>query len=66
MVEIARALSSPFPFCRVDLYNVDGKVYFGEITFYHGGGCNNIQPDEWDYRIGSWIDINSPKVVLNK
>lgn len=63
MVEIARKLSSPFPFCRVDLYNVDGKVYFGEITFYHGGGCNNIQPDEWDYKMGSWIDINSPKVI---
>ena len=63
MVKIARILSSPFPFCRVDLYNVDGKVFFGEITFYHGGGCNDIQPEEWDYRMGSWIDLNSEKIV---
>lgn len=66
MVEIARRLSQPFPHCRVDLYNVDGKIYFGEITFYHGGGCNKIEPEEWDFRIGSWININNPKVVLNK
>lgn len=64
MVEIAKSLSKPFPFCRVDLYNVDGIVYFGEITFYHGGGCNNIQPEEWDYKIAEWIDLNSPKIVL--
>ncbi len=61
MIEIAKKLSQPFPFCRVDLYNVDGKVYFGEITFYHGGGCNDIQPEEWDLRLGSWIDISSVK-----
>ena len=62
MVEIARKLSQPFPHCRVDLYNLDGKIYFGEITFYHGGGCNDVQPVEWDLRIGSWIDIHSPKI----
>lgn len=63
MVEIARTLSKPFPHCRVDLYNVDGKIYFGEITFYHGGGCNKIEPEEWDLKMGTWIDINSPKIV---
>lgn len=66
MVEIARKLSSPFPHCRVDLYNVDGKIFFGEITFYHGGGCNDIQPEEWDYRMGSWIDLNSQKIARKK
>lgn len=63
MKKVASDLSKPFPFCRVDLYNVNGKIYFGEITFYHGGGCNDIRPEEWDYRIGSWIDIDSPKIV---
>ena len=63
MVEMARTLSQPFPYCRVDLYNVDGKVYFGEITFYHGGGCNDIQPEEWDYKMGSWIKLDSSKIV---
>ena len=65
MVDIARKLSAPFPFCRVDLYNLDGEIKFGEITFYHGGGCNEISPQEWDVRLGSWIDINNPKIVLN-
>lgn len=63
MVEAARILSKPFAHCRVDLYNMDGKVYFGEITFYHGGGCNDIQPEEWDRKMGDWIDLNSPKIV---
>lgn len=58
MIEIANKLSAPFPHCRVDLYNVDGKIYFGEITFHHGGGCNDIQPEEWDIKIGSWINID--------
>lgn len=63
MVEIARKLSAPFPHCRVDLYNVEGNIYFGEITFYHGGGFNDIQPIEWSYKMGSWIDLNSKKVI---
>jgi len=66
MVEIARRLSQPFPHCRVDLYNLDGKIYFGEITFYHGGGCNEFKPDEWNTIVGSWIDLNSPKIVRRK
>lgn len=63
MFEIARALSAPFPMCRVDLYNIDGSIYFGEITFYHGGCCQVITPDEWDYKMGRWIDLNSKKIV---
>ncbi len=63
MVKMARLLSKPFVHCRVDLYNVDGKVYFGEITFAHGGGCNDIQPEEWDYKMGRWIDLTSKKIV---
>ena len=62
MVEIAKVLSKPFPFCRVDLYNIDGEIFFGEITFYHGGGCNNITPEEWDLKMGSWINLESPKI----
>ncbi len=63
MVEIARKLAQPFPHCRIDLYNVDGKIYFGEITFYHGGGCNKIEPEEWDLKMGEWIDINNQKII---
>lgn len=63
MKEIARKLSEPFALARVDLYNLDGKIYFGEITFYHGGACQPIEPEEWDLRMAEWIDLNSPKIV---
>ncbi|MCI5882311.1 MAG: glycosyl transferase [Clostridium sp.] len=57
MVQYAERLAQPFKTCRVDLYNIDGRIYFGEITFYHGGGCNDIQPEEWARTMGSWISI---------
>ncbi len=59
MKDIARTLSCPFPHCRVDLYDIDGKVFFGEITFFHGGGCVDIQPLEWQEKMGSWIDLDA-------
>ncbi len=59
MLEIAAKLSAPFPFCRVDLYNIEGQVYFGEITFFPSGGNDVIKPDEWSYRLGSWIELPS-------
>lgn len=62
MIEIARVLSNPFPMCRVDLYNIDGAIYFGELTFYHGGCCQEITPEKWDLLFGSWIDLNSKKI----
>lgn len=58
MIECAKILSNPFPHCRVDLYNVDGKVYFGEITFFHGSGYNHIEPHKADLEIGSWIPLD--------
>ena len=65
MIQIAARLSQPFPMVRVDLYNVDGVIYFGEMTFYHGGCCQEITPEEWDLKMGSWIDLTSKKIVLN-
>ncbi len=63
MKEIVEKLSRPFPMCRVDSYNIDGQIYFGEITFCHGGCCQKIEPLEWDLKIASWIDLDSPKIV---
>lgn len=57
MIEYACRLAAPFPHCRVDLYNINGDIFFGEITFYHGSGCNDFQPHEADLMLGSWIDI---------
>lgn len=57
MVRYAEILSKPFRHCRVDLYNVDGKVYFGELTFHHGGGCNQFQPKEFGDQLGQYINL---------
>jgi hypothetical protein len=61
MIEYAEQLSKPFVHCRVDLYNVKGKIYFGEITFYSGGAIQEISPNEWDYQLGSWVNLNKIK-----
>jgi len=65
MKEYAAILSKPFPFCRVDFYSVDNQIYFGEITFYPTGGCQNLQPHEWSLRLGSWIDLGKIKHKRN-
>ena len=57
MKEIASTLSKGIPHVRVDLYNVEGKIYFGELTFYHHGGIEPFHPEKWDYVFGSWIKL---------
>ena len=59
MKSIAAKLSKGFPHVRVDLYNVQGKVYFGEITFYHHGGFAPFHPEKWNYEFGSCIKLPS-------
>lgn len=58
MIRLAEILSKDIPFIRVDFYEVNGKVYFGELTFYPGGGLEEFKPEEWDYTLGSWIDLS--------
>lgn len=53
MLEIADALSAGLDFIRVDLYNVEGKIYFGEMTVYPAGGLARFIPREWDFILGS-------------
>ena len=55
MVEISEKLSSGIPHVRVDLYNIGGKIYFGELTFFHWGGMTKIEPLEWDYKLGDML-----------
>lgn len=57
MKEIASKLSKGFPHVRVDLYEVNGKVLFGELTFYHFGAVVPFEPIEWDYKFGEWIKL---------
>lgn len=58
MVDIAAKLSFDIPHVRIDLYDVDGKIYFGEITFFDSSGMAEFNPKEWDFIMGSWINLN--------
>ena len=57
MKALAARLSAGIPHLRVDFYNINGKIYFGELTFYHWSGMVAFDPEEWDYTFGSWIDL---------
>lgn len=52
MVELATELCQGFAQVRVDLYNVDGRIYFGEMTFTNGSGLDPIVPEKYDYMLG--------------
>ena len=56
MLELAKKLSEDVPFVRVDFYNVDGKLYVGELTFSPGLFLK-IEPVSWDFKLGEYIDI---------
>ncbi len=55
LLELSRKLSLGIPFLRTDFYIVDNKVFFGELTFFHGCGFENIQPKSFDKQMGDWI-----------
>ena len=57
MIDIAEKLSEGFKFLRVDLYNVKGKIYFGELTFYPASGMLPFVPEEWDEKLGSFLNL---------
>lgn len=60
MLALADKLSEGIPHVRVDLYEINGKVYFGEMTFYHWGGFKPFNPQKWDYIFGDMLKL--PKV----
>lgn len=57
MKELASLLSVGHPHIRVDFYDINGNIYFGELTFYHWSGMMPFEPEEWDYKFGSWITL---------
>lgn len=57
MIEIAKKLSHDIPFIRVDLYNINDKIYFSELTFYPCSGYMPFEPEEWDYKLGQLIEL---------
>jgi len=52
MLELAEKLSEPFDFVRVDLYNLNGKIYFGELTHYPGSGMDKLEPNSFNFELG--------------
>lgn len=57
MVFLAEKLSEKIPFARIDFYEIDGKIYFGEITLYPGSGLEEFKPASWDKTLGDWIQL---------
>lgn len=55
MKKLASRLSHGLPHVRVDLYEIDGRLYFGEYTFYHWGGFVPFEPEDLNIRMGTWM-----------
>ncbi len=57
MKTFAEQLSTNIPFVRVDFYEINGMVYFGELTFFPGAGFEEFTPSKYDRLLGSWINL---------
>ena len=57
MKEVCRKLSENIPFVRVDLYVIDDKEYFGELTFFPASGLGVFTPDQWNQRLGDLLKL---------
>lgn len=62
ILSIAQKLSAGIPQLRVDTYIVNGQVYIGELTFFHNSGYGLFDPEEWDEKLGSWIQLPKKEV----
>ena len=61
MLALSAKLSFGIPHVRVDFANINGKIYFGELTFFHWSGLVPFEPEEWDYKLGSWLKLPERK-----
>ncbi len=57
MVQLAERLADDFPFVRVDLYNIQGRILFGEMTFYPGDGRQDFHPDHYNRYFGDLLQL---------
>jgi hypothetical protein len=62
MLEISRKLSKDFMFVRVDMYNVNGHIYFGELTFTPHAGLYRFDPPEWNKILGDCLRLESTTI----
>jgi hypothetical protein len=58
MIEVVGKLCKDLSYSRIDVYCANGKVYFGEITFFPASGCKGFYPKEWNLKLGDMIDLN--------
>jgi hypothetical protein len=58
MIELSKVLAHDFAFVRVDFYENQGNIYFGELTFFPGNGMEWFEPIEWDEKIGDMLDLS--------
>ncbi len=63
MVELAEILCKDFSFVRVDFYDVDSKIYFGEMTFTSGSGLSYFEPQEYNLKLGEMITLPAPSPI---
>lgn len=61
LLGLAKELSSGFPHVRTDFYIIGDKIYFGELTFYHGSGFEKSYPDDFDWEMGKWLSLPTKK-----
>lgn len=61
MFRLAEILGKDMPQARIDFYNINGKIYFGEITLFHWSGTQPFDPPEWDKTLGDWIKLPEKK-----
>ncbi len=59
MIRLSQVLAEPFVYVRVDWYDVDGELFFGELTFHHDGGNRPIEPKEWDLKLGEKLVLKN-------
>ena len=57
MIALSRILTKGLPHVRADFYEVDGRLFFGELTFYHFSGFMPFEPDRWDRIFGDWLEL---------
>lgn len=65
MKELAAKLSEGMPHVRVDFYDIDGNIYFGEFTFFHNSGSVKFNPKEWDNKLGDFLTLPEKSTNLS-
>ena len=66
IIELAERLAKPFPYIRVDFYDIKGNLYIGEMTFYSGGGFSKIKPYDYDVELGKDLDLTEAMEKVKK